>query len=74
MANDPIHPVQPKVEELEVGPEATLEQVSDELPVSEAATSELIRIEEALAYAREVAKQAHALRSRVDADASPPVS
>jgi hypothetical protein len=48
--------------------EATLEGVCDEISISDAETSELIRIEEALAYASEVAKQAVSVRRRIDAD------
>ena len=68
MADDPIHPLQPKLEQLEVRLETTLDDVCDETSISEAETSELIRIEEALAYASEVAKQAVSLRRRIDAD------
>jgi hypothetical protein len=68
MADDPIHPLQPKLEQLEVRLETTLDEVCDETSISEAETSELIRIEEALAYASEVAKQAVSLRRRIDAD------
>ena len=68
MADDPIHPLQPKLEQLEVRLETTLDEVCDETSISEAEASELIRIEEALAYASEVAKQAVSLRRRIDAD------
>ncbi len=75
MAEDPSHPLQPKLEQLEVRLETTLEEVCDEVSISEAETSELIRIEEALAYATEVAKQAISLRRRIDVDEdTPPVS
>ena len=75
MADNRISPFQPNAEELEVRPDAALEQVSDEVSISEAETSELIRIEEALAYAREVAKRAALLRRRIGAeDDAPPVS
>jgi hypothetical protein len=68
MADDPIHPLQPKLEQLAVRLEATLDEVCDETSISEAEPAELIRIEEALAYASEVAKQAVSLRRRIDAD------
>jgi hypothetical protein len=68
MADDSIHPLQPTLEQLEVRLEATLDEVCEEISISEAETSELIRIEEALAYASEVAKQAISLRRRIDAD------
>jgi hypothetical protein len=75
MADDPVHPPQPKLDQLEVRPEATLDKVSEEASIGEAETSELMRIEEALAYAREVAKQAVSLRRRIDAEGdAPPVS
>ncbi|MDQ3996598.1 MAG: hypothetical protein M3303_06220 [Gemmatimonadota bacterium] len=75
MADDQISPVPPKSEEFEVRPEATLEQVSDEVSISEAEASELIRIQEALAYAREVERRAASLRRRIEAeDEAPPVS
>jgi hypothetical protein len=75
MADDPVHPLQPRLEQLEVRLETTLEDVCDELSISEAETSELIRIEEALSYANEVAKQAVSLRRRIDADGeTPPLS
>ena len=68
MADDPTHPLQANLEQLEVRLETTLEDVCDELSIAEAEASELIRIEEALAYASEVAKQAVSLRRRIDAD------
>ena len=72
---DPTHPLQPNLEQLEVRLESTLEEVCDDISISDAETSELIRIEEALAYASEVAKQAISLRRRIDADEeAPPVS
>jgi hypothetical protein len=75
MAEDPIHPLQPNLEQLEVRLETTLDDVCEDVSISEAETSELIRIEEALAYATEVAKQAVSLRRRIDADGdSPPLS
>ena len=75
MADDRTHPLQPKLEQLEVRLETTLEEVCDEISISEAETSELIRIEEALAYASEVAKQAVSVRRRIIADkGTPPVS
>ena len=75
MADDPAHPLQPKLEQLRMRLETTLEEVCEEISISEAETSELIRIEEALAYASEVAKQAVSLRRRIDADGeAPPVS
>jgi hypothetical protein len=75
MADDSVHPLEPKLQQLEVGLETTLEEVCEEISISEAETSELIRIEEALAYASEVAKQAVSLRRRIDADGkSPPLS
>ena len=73
--DDPTHPLQPKLEQLEVRLESTLEEVCDDISISDAETSELIRIEEALAYASEVAKQAISLRRRIDTDEEmPPVS
>ena len=73
--DDPIHPLQPRLEQLEIRLESTLEEVCEEVSITETETSELIRIEEALAYASEVAKQAISLRRRIDADGeAPPVS
>jgi hypothetical protein len=74
MADDSIQPVQPKVVQLEVQPEAALEKVVDEASASEAETSELIRIEEALAYAREMAKRAGSVRRPTDVEDVPPTS
>ena len=75
MADDPAHPLQPTLEQLEVRLETTLEEVCDDVSITDAETSELIRIEEALAYANEEAKQAISLRRRIDADeATPPVA
>ncbi len=72
MADDPTHPLQPKLEQLEVDLETTLEDVCEEISITDAETSELIRIEEALAYANEVAKQAVSLRRRIAADEETP--
>jgi hypothetical protein len=75
MADDLTHPLQPKLEQLEVRLQTTLEEVCEDVCISETATDELIRIEEALAYASDVAKQAVSLRRRIDADEeTPPVS
>lgn len=76
MANDPLQPLQAQLAKVEGRLETTLEEVCDEVSIGEAETSELIRIEEALAYANEVAKQAISLRRRIDAeeDAQPPVA
>jgi hypothetical protein len=75
MADDPVHPLQPTLDQLEARLETSLEEVSEEISIDEAETSELIRIEEALAYASEVAKQAVSIRRRIDADGdAPPIS
>jgi hypothetical protein len=74
MADDRVQPHQPRLDQLEVQPEPALEEVREEISISEAETSELIRTEEALAYASEVAKQAVAIRRRIDAEEAPPVS
>jgi hypothetical protein len=74
MAGDPSHPLQPKLEQLEIRLESTLEEVCEDTSVAEAETEELIRIEETLAYASEVAKQAVSLRRRIDADEDPPLA
>jgi hypothetical protein len=75
MAEDPLHPLHAQLANVEGRLETTLEEVCDEISISEAETSELIRVEEALAYANEVAKQAISLRRRIDADdAVPPVA
>ncbi len=75
MADDPVNPLQPKPDRLEARLETTLDEVCEETSISEAETSELIRIEEALAYASEVAKHAVSLRRRINADGeSPPPS
>jgi hypothetical protein len=68
MADDPIHPIQPKLEQPDVRLQNRLDEVSEEISISEAETSELMQIEEALAYASEVTKQAISLRRRIDAD------
>jgi hypothetical protein len=68
MADDPVHPLQPRLEQLEVRLESTLQEVCEDVSISDAQTPELIRIEEALAFASEVAKQAVSLRRRIDAD------
>jgi hypothetical protein len=57
MADDPTHPLQPKPDQAELRLDPMLEQVRDETSISDAEVSELMRIEEALAYANEVAKQ-----------------
>ena len=62
------HPLQPKLEQLEVRLQSTLEEVCEDVQIKETETEELIRIEEALAYANEVAKQAISVRRRIDAD------
>jgi hypothetical protein len=72
MSNDPIHPLQPQLNQLEARLETSLEEVCEEVSITEAETSELIRIEEALAYATEVAKQAVSLRRRIGADEDGP--
>lgn len=72
MADDPLHPLQPKLQQLDGRLETTLEEACEEISISDAETSELIRIEEALAYANEVAKQATSLRRRMDADKETP--
>jgi hypothetical protein len=75
MADDPVHPLQPKLDQLEDRLDTSLDAVCEEISISDAETSKLMRIEEALAYASEVAKQAVSLRRRIDADdAVPPVS
>jgi hypothetical protein len=75
MSDDTTDPRTPRPEQLEPALEVTLGQVADEVSISEAETSELIRIEEALAYANEVSKQAASLRRRIGADEeAPPVS
>jgi hypothetical protein len=76
MANDPLQPLQTQLANVEGRLETTLDEVCDEVSISEAETSELIRIEEALAYANEVAKQAISLRRRIDVeeDEQPPVA
>lgn len=74
MADDPVHPLQPKLEQLEVRLETTLQEVCEEISISAAETSELIRVEEALEYASDVAKQAVSLRRRIDADEIPPLN
>lgn len=75
MADDPLHPLQPKLERLEGRLETTLEGVCEEVSISDAETAELIRIEEALTYAKEVSKQAVSLRRRIDGDEeTPPVA
>lgn len=68
MADDPNHPLHSKLDRPESRLETSLEEASEEISISDAETSELIRIEEALAYANEVAKQAISLRRRIDAD------
>jgi hypothetical protein len=68
MADDPVHPLQPTLDQLEARLETNLDEASEEISIDEAEASELIRIEEALAYASEVAKQAVSIRRRIDAD------
>jgi hypothetical protein len=75
MADDPLHPLHAQLAKVESRLETTLEEVCEEISISDAETSELIRVEEALAYANEVAKQAISLRRRIDADdVAPPVA
>jgi hypothetical protein len=72
MAEDPLHPLEAQLAKAEGRLETTLDEVCEDLSISEAETSELIRIEEALAYANEVAKQAISLRRRIDAEEETP--
>jgi hypothetical protein len=72
MSDDSIHPLKPSLDHLQTRLETTLDEVCDEISIGEAETSELIRIEEALAYASQVAKQAVSLRRRIDADEEAP--
>jgi hypothetical protein len=72
MADDSLHPLQTKLQQVEGRLETSLSEVCDEVSISDAETSELIRIEEALAYANEVAKQAISLRRRLDAENETP--
>ena len=66
--HDSTHPLQPALEQLEVRLQSTLEEVCEDVDIEKTETTELIEIEEALAYANEVAKQAISLRRRIDAD------
>ena len=73
--DDRPHPLQPKLEQLEVRLQSTLEEVCEDVDIGGTETTELIQIEEALAYASEVAKQAISLRRRIDADEdAPPIT
>ena len=72
MSDEPVHPLQPRLDRLEARLESALEEVCEEISIGEAETSEVIRIEEALAYAREVAKEAVSVRRRIDADGGAP--
>ena len=75
MADDPLNPLHAQLAKVEGSLETTLEEVCEEISISEAETAELIRIEEALAYANEVAKQAVSLRRRIDIqEDAPPVA
>jgi hypothetical protein len=71
MADDPLHPPL-KLDQFEGRLETSVGKVSEDASISEAEISELIRIEEALAYANEVAKQAVSLRCRIDIDGETP--
>jgi hypothetical protein len=68
MADDSNHPLQPRLDTLALRLETTLDEMCEEISIADAETSELIRIEEALAYASEVAKQTVSIRRRIDAD------
>jgi hypothetical protein len=74
MADDPTHPLQPTPDQSELRLEPMLEQVRDETSISDAEVSELMRIEEALSYANEVAKQTISPQPGIgdDSDAPPP--
>jgi hypothetical protein len=74
MADDPTHPLQPKSDQSEFRLEPILEQVRDETSISDAEVSELMRIEEALSYANEVAKHTISPQPGIgdDSDAPPP--
>lgn len=75
MPYDSEHPLRVRLDQVEARLERSIDDVCDEISITDAETSELIRIEEALAYASEVAKQAISLRRRIDADgAAPPLS
>jgi hypothetical protein len=72
MTDDPLHPLRSTLQQVQGRLETTLEEVCDEISISDTETSELIRIEEALSYANEVAKQAISLRRRIDAEGETP--
>jgi hypothetical protein len=74
MADDPVHPLQPKLEKLEARLQTAIDEACEEISISDAETSELIRVEEGLAYASEVAKQTVSVRRRIEADSETPPS
>lgn len=69
------HPLRPALAATELKLQSALEEVCDETVVQNTDTDELIRIEEALADASEVAKRAISLRRRIgaDRDENPPI-
>lgn len=75
MSDEQKHPLGPTLSATELQLQSALEEVCEDLAVTETPTDELIRIEEALAIASEAAKEAISLRRRIDSDrAAPPLS
>jgi hypothetical protein len=72
--DDPTHPLQPKSQQPERRLEPTLEELREQTSIGDAETAELMQIEEALAYANEVAKQAMPPRPRINTDDDAPPS
>ncbi len=65
---DDKHPLTPALTHTEVQLQSALDEVCDDLTVSDANTGELIRMEESLAIASDAAKKAISLRKRIRAD------
>jgi uncharacterized tellurite resistance protein B-like protein len=62
------HPLRDTLIATQASLQEALDEVCDDLSISESSTEELIRVEETLAYASDAAKQAISLRRRLDAE------
>lgn len=62
------HPLQPTLASTQLQLQSALEEVCEDISISETPTDELIRIEETLALASDSAKKAISLRQRIEAD------
>ncbi|HJQ18777.1 MAG TPA: hypothetical protein VJ867_00420 [Gemmatimonadaceae bacterium] len=73
---DDEHPLSPVLTHTELQLQSVLEEVCEDVSIPQTETDELIRMEEALAFASDAAKRAISLRKRIDADNTdqPPIA